>query len=277
MDYQKLLTGREPYFVNFSRFGKYHLHRHHEIELSYCVKDSYVVFTNDKKVTLCKGDLLIVPPMCPHAILDSDKTTEMLTLEFGREFLGEYYEQILKFGFKEELYHLENIEDNILKKLRDILEDIAVMRQNRDDYPEMFVKGNLYLVCGIVCKYLLKHNENALEKMQSDISKIDSVLDYLYNNFDKPLTVKEISIHFGYSESNFCKIFKNLTGTTFHSILNQHRTDVACEYLSGSNLSIEEIALKTGFADAKSFCRVFKKIKNQTPGNYRKATKTTQI
>lgn len=275
MDYQKLLTGRESYFANFSKSGVYHLHRHHEIELSFCLEASYVAKAGEKNYTLKKGDLLIIPSMCPHAILESCRETEMLTLEFGSEFLKEYYDRVLKSGFREDMYHLEDAKEPHLQKLRDILEEIAKMRKNREDYPEMLVKGCLYMIGGIVCKYLLKDNENTFDKRQSDISKIDSVLDYLYNNFDKPLTIKEISNRFGYCESSFCKIFKNLTGTTFHAILNQHRTDIACEYLSETNLSVEEIALKTGFADTKSFCRVFKKIKNQTPGNYRKTKNNT--
>lgn len=273
MDYQKLLTGRESYFVNFSKSGVYHLHRHHEIELSFCLESSYVVKAGDKNYTLKKGDLFIVPPMCPHAITDSCDKSEMLTVEFGSEVLGEYYDSILKYGFAENVYHLEGAKQPHLQKLNEILLEVATMRKNREDYPEMFVKGSLYMIGGIICKFLLKDSENTFEKRQSDISKIDSVLDFLYSNFDKPLTIKEISNRFGYSESNFCKVFKNLTGTTFHSILNQHRTDIACEYLSETNLSVEEIAVKTGFADTKSFCRVFKKIKTQTPGNYRKSRK----
>ena len=273
MDYQKLLTGREPYFVDLSEHGVYHYHRHHEIELSFCVEDSYVALLNEKKITVNKGELLIVPPMCPHAILESSDSTKMLTVEFGAEILGEYYEQIMKSGFQKELYHLEKSVQPHLQRLYEILLEIAEMRKKREDYPEMLVKGNLYLIGGIICKYLLKDNEGVLERKQYDISKIDSVLDFLYNNVNKPITVKDISTRLGYSESNFCKIFKNLTGTTFHAILNQHRTDIACEYLTETDLSVEEIAVKTGFADTKSFCRVFKKIKNQTPGGYRKNNK----
>ena len=271
MNYQKIFTGREPYFVNVTGNVNYDLHYHHEIELSFCLESFYVINSNNNIYTIEKGDLLITPPICPHSILESSKKSNLLTVEFGSEFLGEYYEQILKIGFKEELYHLENTEDCNLKMLRNILYDVAQIRKKRENYPEIYIKGNLYLIAGIICKHLLNDPQNTLLKIQSDISKIDSILDYLYTNFNQHLTIKEICSRFGYSESNFYKTFKTLTGTTFHSILNQHRTDIACEYLSHTDMSVEEIAVKVGFTDTKNFGRVFKQLKKQTPSNYRKS------
>jgi YesN/AraC family two-component response regulator len=74
----------------------------------------------------------------------------------------------------------------------------------------------------------------------------------------------------GYSKSNFCRVFKRITGNTFHDILNQRRVEVAGFLLVQTNLDLEEIAQQVGFLDAKCFCRVFKKYTGKTPGTYRK-------
>ena len=268
-----MFVGRNSYFVNVTQGGGFPVHRHHETELSFCIKGSYDIMCDDRMIKLKAGDLLIIPPMCMHEFTEYEENTEMLTMEFGAEFLGEYHEKFLKCEIAQDVQSLEASPDPHLKKLYELFMELVQMRKNREEYPEMFVKGNLYLIGGIIYNHLLTDNGNNFEKRESDISKIDSVFEFLYSNYDKPITIKDISTRFGYGESNFCKTFKKLTGTTFHSVLNQHRIDIACEYLARSDLSIEEIAVKTGFSDAKSFCRVFKNLKDQTPGNYRKRSR----
>jgi AraC-like DNA-binding protein len=102
------------------------------------------------------------------------------------------------------------------------------------------------------------------------VKKIDIALEAIYNRYNEPLDVESISALCGYSKSNFCKIFKNVTGDTFHNALNLRRVEIACLLLRDSNDTVEDIARDTGFLDSKSFCRVFKNVTNQTAGQYRK-------
>ena len=104
----------------------------------------------------------------------------------------------------------------------------------------------------------------------SDIRKIDKALEQIYTSYYEPLSVEQVSASCGYSKSNFCKIFKSITGDTFHNTLNRHRVEIACDLLLSGELTVEAVAAKTGFADSKSFCRVFKRITGKTAMQYRK-------
>jgi len=75
----------------------------------------------------------------------------------------------------------------------------------------------------------------------------------------------------GYGKSNFCKIFKNITGETFHDALNRRRVENACFYLRETAVTVTDIAPLTGFSDAKTLCRVFKAVTGMSPGQYRAA------
>ncbi|MBQ8249989.1 MAG: helix-turn-helix transcriptional regulator [Clostridia bacterium] len=103
-----------------------------------------------------------------------------------------------------------------------------------------------------------------------NIVKIEKAIEIIYNRYSEPLDIESVSAECGYSKSSFCKIFKEITGETFHSVLNRHRIEIACMHLKNSNASVEEIALNAGFSDLKSFCRVFKKITGESSGSYRK-------
>lgn len=105
------------------------------------------------------------------------------------------------------------------------------------------------------------------------LKKIDHALEIIHNQYPDPLTVDTTSRLCGYSKSNFCRIFKKITGNTFHNALNRRRVDVACALLRQTDAPIEQIAQETGFVDAKSFCRVFKSLTGITARDYRKMFK----
>ena len=141
------------------------------------------------------------------------------------------------------------------------------MRQRRKKHLEERLDG-----CGELLLQLQEGSEASQQKNRRlhDIKKIDKALETIYNSYFMPLNIESVSASCGYSKSNFCKIFKNITGNTFHDTLNRHRIEIACTLLGETNDSIEKIAQETGFADAKSFCRVFRKIMGKSAGEYRK-------
>ncbi|MBQ6824575.1 MAG: helix-turn-helix transcriptional regulator, partial [Clostridia bacterium] len=159
-------------------------------------------------------------------------------------------------------------------ELEALLRETAALHRSEEVFCELSIKGNVYKICALLLQMLnLTEVENTQNKKRTDLKKIDQALEQIYNYYNEPLTVEEVSAFCGYGKSNFCKIFKSITGNTFHYTLNQHRVEVACMLLKESDQTVEEIARDTGFADAKSFCRVFKQFMNQSAGAYRKSIK----
>lgn len=67
-------------------------------------------------------------------------------------------------------------------------------------------------------------------------------------------------------------LFSELLGMSLTEYLNRFRISSACEKFRQSDaIGIEEIAAEVGYADAKYFARVFKKIKGMSASEYRKS------
>jgi len=62
-----------------------------------------------------------------------------------------------------------------------------------------------------------------------------------------------------------------LLGTSYREIIDSIRKKSALEYLIKKSLTMNEIAEKTGYSDARSFRRAFKKWTGATPDEYRKS------
>ena len=73
------------------------------------------------------------------------------------------------------------------------------------------------------------------------------------------------------SPQYFCRFFKTATGTTMTEYVL--RMDLAMEFLSGSAMSVTEIAYASGFSSHSYFDRVFKRLMGVTPQEYRRQLK----
>lgn len=104
---------------------------------------------------------------------------------------------------------------------------------------------------------------------EKKVVKLKTVLKYIRENFDKNVTLEDMSAVAGFSEKYFCKFFKDMTGTTPISYLMAYRIERAARKLLGSDLSVTQIAFDCGFNDLSYFIKTFKAFKNLSPKEYR--------
>jgi AraC-like DNA-binding protein len=60
-------------------------------------------------------------------------------------------------------------------------------------------------------------------------------------------------------------------GTTFNTLLNEIRQDLAKQYVRDQDISMTEIAFLLGFSESSAFSRAFKRWTGVSPSAYRKA------
>lgn len=96
---------------------------------------------------------------------------------------------------------------------------------------------------------------------------------YIKENLAEKLTFEDAAEHVSLSKSYFCRILKDELGYTFTEYVNHLRVERAKLYLRDSTMSIADIAYAVGFDDQSYFTRIFKKLTNVSPGQYRKSKK----
>ena len=157
--------------------------------------------------------------------------------------------------------------------LLEALQNMVALYEERTEKSELLLTAELYRVCACLLDEMPSAPQ-AQEPKAADlrtVANIERALELIYYDYRKALTVEAAAEATGYGKSNFCKIFKRITGAGFHQALNHRRVRVACGLLTETDLSIAEIATEVGFTEAKTFCRVFKEIEHATPGEYRRA------
>lgn len=104
---------------------------------------------------------------------------------------------------------------------------------------------------------------------KASLSKADTLLYYLNNNYMNKITSREIEAQFKMSFDYLNRIFKKKHGSTIFAYLNQIRLDKAKQFLLTTSLSVTEIASLTGFSDVYYFSRYFKSQCHISPMAYR--------
>lgn len=96
-------------------------------------------------------------------------------------------------------------------------------------------------------------------------SALRRVLDYAHAHLAEPLTLDALAEVAGYSPSHFTTLFKRATGLAPHRYLLERRLAQAQQLLTGTKLSIAEVASATGFADQSHLTRALKRWSGLTP------------
>ena len=100
--------------------------------------------------------------------------------------------------------------------------------------------------------------------------RVQSAVNYIDENLEKELSIQKICKNAGVSKSVLYRNFHNLFGCTVSEYINQKRVEKSVELLKKTDLSVEEISRKVGFSGVSYYGKIFKRLKNQTPLQYKK-------
>jgi len=99
------------------------------------------------------------------------------------------------------------------------------------------------------------------------MARIHKVIE---KNLDNPgLSISSIATQLHYNPSYLSRLYKQHSGNTIMEIINDMRINRACALLKDSELKINDIAQKVGYASPSYFTFFFKKKRGMTPKEFR--------
>lgn len=129
----------------------------------------------------------------------------------------------------------------------------------RATFTELFVMINQIVIN--------RENKEAAEKSATYNEQVDSILSYLNNNIQYPISIGDLSKQFYISESYICRIFKSATGTTINKYMTARRISIAKSLLA-EGIGVSEVCDRCGFSDYSNFLKAFTKSVGISPKKY---------
>lgn len=100
------------------------------------------------------------------------------------------------------------------------------------------------------------------------------MMEYINDNYTKPLLLKDLAKQFFINESYCCFLFNKHVGMSFSKYLNKLRIEKAMRIIEQNrSLSIDEVAELTGYASYYHFNKKFKEVTGVSPAQFRKGMK----
>lgn len=255
-------------------------HAHEELELHLIVKTRGKAFLGDHIGDFGPGSLYLVGPGMPHNWVTCTSTEEPVKT---RDMLVQFGEDTLLNAMKQfpELYELESLFKESYSGVEfigfDTQHAMTQLLKIRD------TRGLERLLSFLQFLLSLSQYPNRCTLSSAKISyksclhgrtRIGDAVDYIVNNYQKPLSVDDTANIVGMSKSSFSRNFFNATGNRFTEFVNQLRIGKACVLLLETEDKISSICFDVGFRNLANFNRQFIKIKGITPSIFRHCAKS---
>lgn len=243
-------------------------HWHMDLEINILYEGRVDFYIDGRHEILTDDSVCLINSREVHSSIPSmEKNRDKIvgfTLIINYEFL-----QNMIPGYSEIYWKLEKAEERtyIAGRLHQILNLYLDRKNEADDFK---ILGIVCEILSVLCERCTYKKNDVNINHQKNNERIRIILQYIHQNFQLPLTQKELADKFYFSRGYFASFFKRYTGKTFKEYLSEVRVLQAERMLEQTTGSISRIAMDCGFSDERRFIETFKKYYGMTPGSYRK-------
>ena len=254
----------------------YPAHWHTDIEIIMPIENIYTVVLREVSYVLEPGDIMMIPSGELHELIAPESGSRFIIL-VDRSVLSEVngFDSIYSKFFPCAIYK-SSAPVKGHATLRGLLHEIV--KESQEQLPMCDANIHSCILSFFVHAGRIQFDqvqplsEIKTDKQQHYINVFYSLCSYMNDHCTEDLTVKELAAMAGFSVSHFIKLFKKFTGVTYYEYLTNRKINYAAVLLMDRpDLSIADIAMRSGFNSLATFNRVFKTSLNCTPSAYRKS------
>ena len=108
-----------------------------------------------------------------------------------------------------------------------------------------------------------------MSRRNTDAITIRSILDWIEDNLESPLSLEKVSERSGYSKWHLQRMFKKETGHSLGYYIRSRKLTEIAHKLKESNASILYLAERYGFESQQTLTRTFKNYFDVPPHKFR--------
>jgi AraC-like DNA-binding protein len=265
-------------FTMFSRIKDsfdFPLHYHEEYELNYIRNGRGAKrVIGDHIEEIDNLDLVLVGPNLQHAWLTHKcqcKEIFEVTIQFHRDLFDEKLLKRNQLSYIRTMFEKSNRGISFSKPTIEKVAPRLIALSHKHGFDSVLELLSILhdLSASREIRILSDASFNNFENPTYNSRRIEKTMEYIKLNFDKQITLTEVSKLANMTEAAFSRFFKSRTGMTFIDSLNEIRLGHASRLLIDTTRSIAEIAYHSGFNNISNFNRIFKKKKGTTPKEFR--------
>ena len=214
-----------------------------------------------KRHNIQAGDLLVVPPECPHVYgADEEHPWTIPWVHAAGANVGLFLTE-LGVSLENPVIYLG--EDPQLLGLYE--EVLAILEHGYAPAQLLYASQALAHLLGM----MVWHRQQRWRGEPDPKQRISQSIAYMKEHVETPLKVSTLAALANLSTSHYTALFKQHTGYAPIDYLIRLRMHWACQLLDTTDLPVKKIAASVGYDDPFYFSRVFKMVNEASPTEYR--------
>ncbi len=248
-------------------------HWHREFEWKRIRQGSAVCRIGNDIIKLSQGDILFINSKCIHRF-EAEQSCLASNFFFLPEVINpeqSLYEKYMVPLLEGEIAYLLFSEKKCSADIADCYRKIEqCFRQKKTGWDLQLLSLTSQLVM-----YLQTYLTEAVTMEKAGISKtanrrLRKMMSYINDYYPEKISLEDIALSANVSKTEAVRCFREMLGTTPVAYLNYRRMHAVQLLLLESSLTMNEIAMRTGFTTDSYLNRIFKKTFGMSPMRYRK-------
>lgn len=225
-----------------------------------------------KPVVLAAGDMRIFLKNDLHHLQYIKEDTRYVQISLSPEalalpkdnFLNQYFVQPLQ-DEKLDCPRLLRPGDPGYDAIYSHMHRLDCRREGQECYP-----ADLFAIAVSLCAALLPYCTTNRESSYGTEDAVRTCLTYMTDHSGEKITLEQLAQLVHLHPNYLCAVFKKFTGKTIFDHLTRQRLRRATKRLRYTQLTVQQIAERTGFPSVSFFSRKFRSVYGCSPAQYRK-------
>ena len=228
-----------------------HLHSYYELEM--VLSGTGVQNLNGTIYPIGPDSVYFLTPIDFHSVTPDEKM-EIINISFDETLLSPQ----LRLLFM-------NRRDNYIFPARKTLRYLVELLQDEQERGDEHTQ----LCCRDLVEVLLYSIARDKGRDYTGSTQVQKSMQYLFRHFREDISLEQVAAQSGYTPNYFSHLFHEITGEKFVDFLGNLRLNYCKMLLLSTDLSISEVAEKSGFGSSSAMYRRLHKATGLSPTEYR--------
>ena len=240
--------------------GTYHTHEMFQ-ELIVISGTFHLADPHANKMSISRGDVLVIPPRKPHAWPIGEDGCEALQLIHSPMLLENFGDLSILFGNVDADWQKIKIGRKDVTEIANRLKTECKINRPADS---ILIFTYLLEIFSLILRNFCREKRIPSRSRQGEVA-VKRALDYIQSQYRGKISLDQLAKNSYLSVSRFSESFRKHTGCAPLKYINKFRMEKANALLSYSHMSIGQVAEYLGFESIHYFSRAFKKTFGYSP------------
>ena len=258
------------------------MHAQEFVEINIVVGGSGAHYIENRRLLAEPGDVFFILPEYTHGYAGDD-SFEVFNLTIHKRFLDKNLTELQSIPAFSVLFQAEpllrtsqakplhlKLESGQLNSISGLMKEIIQYSESNDTTQALICNHLAAILIAQLCAFYVQNTKDTdWQTLRGDQAFLH-VLSHIHEHYSERIEVADMAEIAHISRGSLIRRFREVCGMSPHKYLNRQRIEIAAHYLENTELTLSEIAERTGFYDAAHLSRIFQTEMGAAPASYRK-------